>query len=233
MLNVAKEEAADIVLCGAIIATAEDRAQGAKVEFPSREVIQEDILQRFCRLELGSGVIWNKLYRSDIVRAHSLREFERRVDSGADYIVNFGCFASAKRVVTVPDAFYFYFHRHDSMSRAPSKGAKFAVVLRAYVVCLEVHASDRSYYKSIDDLYARQLRHDAYRIEAVQELDLVREDLTKHEAFGASARQGAYALVHVFDPERNRTPIGVQRALRDLISAAKQLPRSIVHRLTR
>ena len=111
-----------------------------KVSFPVRRVIEDDLLGRFCRFEFGSGLQWNKLYRAPLIRRYSELELSRRFGDGPeDYIVNVGCFASARRVVTVPERHYSYFIRSQSLSNSLSNPRAFLRVFGAYVACLEAY----------------------------------------------------------------------------------------------
>jgi glycosyltransferase involved in cell wall biosynthesis len=226
-------EAADIVLCGATIATAPGELLGPKVRFGKRNVFDGDLLGRFCRLQFGSAVIWNKLFRADLIRPHLLRNLERRVDTGADYIVGFGCFADASRVAVIPQSHYFYFYRPDSMSRADANGANFAVTLRCYVVCLETYARDNPSHASlIDQLYSCQLRMRCYWIEKAADLDPFRESLAESlRRLAALHPAGAYAMVHVFDHAYSQNRIGLRSALWQLRAAVKDLVQACANRL--
>ena len=233
MWRAAEREGADIVLCGATIASAPGELHGPKVRFAKRTVFDDDLLGRFCRLEFGSAVIWNKLFRADLIRPHLLRNLERRVDTGADYIVGFGCFADARRVAVVPQSHYFYYYRPDSMSRADANGANFAVTLRCYIVCLETHARDNpGHAASIDQLYTCQLRMPCYRIEDAADLERFRESLAESlRRLAAVHPAGTYAMVHVFDHACSRSRIGLRSALKRLFSAAGDVARACANRL--
>jgi glycosyltransferase involved in cell wall biosynthesis len=225
MWRVAECEAADIVLCGATIASAPGELLGPKVKFAERDVFDDDLLGRFCRLQFGSAVIWNKLFRADLIRPHLLRNLERRVDSGADYIVGFGCFADACRVAVVPQSHYYYFYRPDSMSRADANGANFAVTLRCYVVCLETYARDNPSHASlIDQLYACQLRMRCYWVEDAADLEPFRESLAESlRRLSVVHPAGAYAMIHFFDHAYFRSPIGLRSAIMRLVSAVRDV----------
>ena len=103
LLQEAQRTGAEIVVCGADCVSEDGLPLPPKVSFPVRRVFEDDLLARFCRLEFGSGLQWNKLYRAPLIRRYSELELSRRfADVGQDYIVNVGCFASARRVVTIP-----------------------------------------------------------------------------------------------------------------------------------
>ena len=84
-----------------------------------------EILDRFCRFEFGSGVLWNKLYSTALVRPFAELPLPRNVDAAEDYVVNVGCFARARRVVTLPVSLYYYFERPESASRAGANAKGF------------------------------------------------------------------------------------------------------------
>jgi len=228
MWRTAESEAADIVLCGATIASAPDEPLGPKVKFAKRNVFEDDLLGRFCRMQFGSAVIWNKLFRADLIRPHLLRKLERRVDTGADYIVGFGCFADARRVAVLPQNHYFYFYRPDSMSRANANGPAFAVTLRCYIACLEAYARDNpGHAPLIDQLYACQLRMRCYRVEDLAELEHCRESLAESlRRLAVVHPAGAYSMIHVFDHAHHRGRIGLRPAIAHLIAATGEVTRA-------
>ncbi len=216
MIKAAVTAAADIVLCCAMIARSQNIVLGPKVDFLRGRTIRQDVLSRFCRLELGSGVIWNRLFRMDIIRHSLVRVLEREVDSGADYIVNFGCFARASCVVILPEFHYFYFMREASMSRSGNAAEKFALVLRCYVACLETYAKKgQEYISSIDTLYSRQLKMPVYRVKDSSDFEPFAEDIA--ESLRRLARihpGGVHALIHAFDTQKLGIVSSPRRVLR-------------------
>jgi hypothetical protein len=179
MVREMEEGAADVVLCGAVKAFDIGQTGDAKVRFEQREVIEENILERYCNLEFGSGVIWNKLYRRDLILKYATREWERAIDSGADYIVGFGCFSEAKRIVLLPETYYYYLYREDSMSQVGNAAANYSILFRAYARGCDIyrHMGEVS-LSLLDELYRRQLRAASYAVSDVTELDPFEESLS-------------------------------------------------------
>lgn len=219
LLKEAQCTGADIVICGADCVSEDGSALPPKVNFPVRRVVEGDLLARFCRMEFGSGLQWNKLYRAPLIRRYSELELSRRFGDGPeDYIVNVGCFASAKRVVTVPERYYSYLIHSRSLSNSLSSARAFLRVFGAYVSCLETYREEfPQYLPLIDELYVRQLRFDVYRVRSVQEFGELAEGLRDCLCRLAVVRPEAlYSLVRAFDfaPQDARSPL--QACLRNI-----------------
>lgn len=222
LLAHALEADADIAICGANVAYDETRLGRPKVRFRRRRVFQDDLLGRFCRLEFGSGVLWNKLYRTTIIRPNAGMSLGRHL--GEDYIINVGCFAAASRVVTLPTSHYRYFYRPDSASQHRSGAARFAELLQGYVACLETYAdSPPEHLHHIDVLFARQLS-----------LGYATSPFTELRAFDAILREylqrlaeahpaGIYTLVHAFDPHFTARKASFTGSVRALLEHGRSL----------
>lgn len=233
LLKAAQIDRADIVVCGAVCATGLDQLGEPKVRFTRREVVGSDIPGRFSRLEFGSGVLWNKLYRAEVIRPHALRPLERSVDAAEDYIVNFGAFADARRVVTLPESPYFYYLDPASATRRASLAESFCRTLRAYVVCLESQAGGGPGRRGeIDQLYVRQLRFSSYAVRSAEELmpwgDHLRESLRRLAQVHPA---GIYALIHTFELPKPPAVVAVRPAARQLWSSWRTFARALQGRL--
>ena len=230
LLGAAEADQADIAICGAIMTTAPGESLAPKVQFRARNVFAEQLLRRFCRGEFGSGVLWNKLYRSELIRPFADIPLEPQVMASEDYIVNVGAFASARRVVTLPPPYYHYFVRAESGSRRHSGAHNFLRLLRAYVVCLETYQPDftGAELSDIDALYGRQFQFNDYRIGMTEELVQFNDEL-QHLLLRLAAvhPRGIYALVHAFDALQPNQGPGIRRATRNLITATKDLARGL------
>lgn len=230
--DTAANEAADIVICGATCAHAPGELTEPKVAFVGRTVFTDGLVERFARLEFGSGVLWNKLFAREVIMPAALLPLERAVDAAEDYIVNFGAFATARRVVTLPESLYYYRLDPASATRRVGRAASFCRTVRAYVVCLEAHARDRRELAgSIDALYARQLRFESYAVESLAELAPHREHLAESlRRLAVIHPEGVYPLVHAFDLPRSPAPVAVRPAVRQLGSALTGVGRALRRR---
>lgn len=201
MLQAAEKYAADIAMVG----YQEVHPNSGEVLRDSVFNVLEEhgslILEKYVSGYFRSGVIWNKLYRRELIMDNALVELDRSVDSGADYIVGFGCFAAARKVVVLPGVGYAYMSYRDSMSRGGSNARRFATLLRCYASALTVYQGrfpDAARY--IDRLYMRQFRFENYNVSDLKEFEDVAKDLSRSmEKLAVIHPASAYSLVHAFD----------------------------------
>lgn len=208
MLEALESTFSDIAICSVRMVDPAGGTLGHKVLFGSRQVIDRDVLGSFSRLEFGSGVLWNKLFRRDIVVPSALTSLSRSVDAGEDHIVCIGAFAEARRVVLMPEDHYLYLVRPESISNAPDATYAFAFLMGCYVTCLKVYAdAGEAVLVAIDTLYMRQFRFDRYRLNDPTALlsheKRLRKDLSELVLLRPHA---AYALIHAFDTSGEPEP---------------------------
>jgi glycosyltransferase involved in cell wall biosynthesis len=178
MVDRALKENADIAICGVTLVDANGAIGSPKVRFNQPQTFTTDILFRFCHLAFGTGVLWNKLYRREIIEPYSKMNLGRESDSVEDYIVNVGCFARASRVVTVRELLYNYVIHSKSASKAGNEASGFIKIIRAYAICLETYQSIfPQYLHLIDILYSKQLRFDCYYVADPETLRPFRQHL--------------------------------------------------------
>jgi len=164
LLQRLEDDVASIAICSAALVSNGRRLAVLRVGMRRTEVVTDDILPRFCRLKFGSGVLWNKLYKREVILGPGLLELEREVDASEDYIVNFGAFAAARTVTVCTDPLY-NFVAHDSNASGQQGWPVFARLFRAYVVCLEKYAEQEpSLAPLIDELYLKQLHYPNYNM---------------------------------------------------------------------
>jgi glycosyltransferase involved in cell wall biosynthesis len=208
MLEAMQRTQADIVVCGVQQEDPEGKDLGPKVRFLEDQVVDDDPLGRFSRLEFGSGVLWNKLFRREVIVPYAALPLPRSVDAGEDHIVCVGCFAAASRVVLLPDPLYLYLVRETSLSNDRQKGYGFAFLLNCYVTCLEAYANagDRV-LSAIDTLYRLQFRFDGYEVDRLEDLEPQAVRLREALQRLATVRpQAAHVLVHAFDQRNEPSP---------------------------
>lgn len=153
-----------IAICSAALVSEGQRLSVQRIKIRRSDTVRKDVLAAFCRLKLGSGVLWNKLYKREVIEGPALMELERSVDGSEDYIVNFGAFARADTVSLCTEPLYNYVAHSASLS-AEKGWTAFCRLFRAYVVCLEKYASDDpNLSRMIDRLYLKQLHFSVYLI---------------------------------------------------------------------
>ena len=225
MLKAAQESSADVVLCGAKTAETSGIVTGIKVCFKKSESIDKNILEKYCNYDFGSGVMWNKLYRTELILANLTKNYERGPDCPMDYdyLVNVGVFSDAKKIRTLPELFYTYVQREGSSSRQGNSAHNFAKTLRGYVTCLETHSKSLGTRAVlIDNLYSKQLKMPSYMVERNSLLDEVSPSLEESLRRLAEIRpQGIYELIHSFNPNKSRNRPGVRNSLRLLLKSVE------------
>lgn len=202
LLERLERDKADIAICSAALVSEGRRLAVRRVGIRRAEVVTTDILPKFCRLKFGSGVLWNKLYRRDVILGPGLLQLERAVDAAEDYIVNFGAFAAARTVTLCTEPLY-NFVGHDSNASAQTGWGAFARLFRAYVVCLEKYTEQNPELAPlIDQLYLKQLHFPNYQMRSHGPAS---PDVTDHIA--TSLRRLAdtnplsiYSMIHSLPP---------------------------------
>lgn len=171
---------ADIVVCGAALADAAGRRIGHKVRFRRSRTVATGIFEKFCQREFGSAVLWNKLYRRDLILRHGLRSFRWRQDATEDTLVNIGCFLDARKVCLTSEELYDYVIHDRSATRSADAARSFARLIRAYADAVDVYRTrGPEVLHRITELYARQLDDPAYHVrnaENLQEQETVISD---------------------------------------------------------
>lgn len=198
---------ADIAL-GGWRAAWEDGQEESAFNHPAERVITDDLPGRFARFEFGKGVVWNKLYRRAIITPAMGMELDRALDSGADYLIGFGNFMRAEKVVTVPGALYHYALRRASMSNAMDRAKAFTHLLACYAAAVTLYAPEgETLLAAIDESYRRQLHFSGYRVDHPADLQTYGPQLARAMARLAEHRpQAIHALVRTFDPEATPLP---------------------------
>lgn len=192
---------ADIVICGIRFCSPSGTVGGFKVRFSGPQVIDKDILTRFCSLDFGTGSLCNKLFRRGVIEQYATASFGEELTINEDYLVNFGAFLAAKRVFLLPDALYFYRQHPSSVTQRGAAAERFSKMIRAYVIGLETYAHAGSDARDhIDMLYSNQLRFPCYRIEDVDELDRWFGHLGESIVRLAKVHPAAlYRMCHLYD----------------------------------
>ncbi|MFD2837441.1 glycosyltransferase [Azotobacter vinelandii] len=92
MHEVASEHLSDIVVCGSYRVAESGERLGTKISFVENTEISTDVFGRFCRFEFGTGMLWNKLYRREIILPFKEMDFPWRQNLNEDLLLNIGCF---------------------------------------------------------------------------------------------------------------------------------------------
>ena len=205
LLNSAIANNAEISICGAVRVSESGEKLGNKVRFTRSLVQNSNILEDFCSLRFGSGVLWNKLYKAGLIKKHGEIILDRKVDASEDYIVNVGCFSEASCVAIVKENLYYYLLRAESASQGKNRAKNFVRIIDAYAACLKVYSDlSNSQKEGVTKLYASQLCFSDYQVESVEDLfpysDNLRESI---KSFSYNYPMGLYSLIHSFQRQEN------------------------------
>ncbi|MCG5517098.1 MULTISPECIES: glycosyltransferase family 2 protein [unclassified Ectothiorhodospira] len=166
MLSAAKTNDSDIVICSVDRVAPSGERLGMKFRFREEQCVTDHVYDRFCRHEFGTGSLWNKLYRRELIMEHGLSSFRWRQDINEDTLVNIGCFMSVRKVTTLPAILYHYVARQNSASMTDDKARALTDMLRAYGLAVELYSHHGpQVMKGIDILYRTQLSYPCYYLE--------------------------------------------------------------------
>lgn len=213
LLQSATENNSDIAICGAEKVTESGEKLGSKVRFSHPFCQQSNIFEDFCNRRFGSGVLWNKLYKAELIKKHGAIILDRKVDTSEDYIVNVGCFSEAACVSVVNNTLYNYLLRSESASQEKNKAKHFVRIIDAYAACLKVYINlTASQKEKVTRLYSSQLCFNDYQVGSIEELycysDKLRESII---SFSCSYPAGLYSLIHAYHIQENIQPSKVNR----------------------
>jgi glycosyltransferase involved in cell wall biosynthesis len=118
------ENNADIAICGVMTEFDSTFDQTKRYLYEIENVITGDLaLSIMCREYLSdisiSPIVCNKLYRADFLEKNSIQFIENNYNE--DDVFNYVSFLHAKKVVIVPETFYHYYQRSDSITHTFSK----------------------------------------------------------------------------------------------------------------
>lgn len=166
MLRIAEKEKGDIVVCSIDRVTQDRKFLHKKLAFKRDQLIDQDVFDKFCKFEFGEGMLWNKLYRRELLfRLTEIPEihFAWRQDLNEDLILNIGLFSQTKKVYLLKDALYDYVVHDNSITTRTNKVDSFVEHFRAYALALNVYAKlNDNIAVKISEIYRLQLAHYGY-----------------------------------------------------------------------
>lgn len=171
MLAAGVRNSADIVVCEANSLTESGARLGRKVKLSKNELITSDIFNHFCALTFGTGMLWNKLYRREIILPAAKLAFPWQQNTNEDMLLNIGCFLHAKSVYLLKDPLYNYTRRRNSVTASMPGSLAYADIYRAYAAAIFLYSNlgDKVMLR-ITELYRKQLEFECYRIVDLDEL---------------------------------------------------------------
>jgi glycosyltransferase involved in cell wall biosynthesis len=172
LYNGTKDSGAQIGMCSALEVGQNYWPLRRKVHVTNR-VYVDQIFRRFCGLEFGSCVVWNKIYRRDLFSGLGIINdlFDWTQNHNEDAIINLVAFHKAKKVFSVSKYFYIYSRNPKGLSQSSRQIFMVTALLRACTIALR-------YFKDSDDVskslvlsfYRRQLNYSNYIVDGLSEL---------------------------------------------------------------
>jgi glycosyltransferase involved in cell wall biosynthesis len=216
MFCAANETSSDLVVCSADKIDESGKNIGQKVRFSREKIFAGNVLDAFCSQKIGTGSLWNKLYRRSLIVPHITRSFKWRQDVGEDTLVNIGCFHDARRVSVLPDVLYHYRVHPKSIIQHISSAKAYVQMLRAFALALSIYVPTYpAILSNLVKLYSSQLQFGCYQIRQLEALEPYVAELTEAlHVIGEIAPQSLAALPQVYDCVHKPAP-HFRKALRD------------------
>lgn len=194
-----EKDKSDIVICG--VRYMSDCGNRLRKDLRLRnKLISEEILEEFSNLTFGSGYLWNKIYRRNNIEPYIVNNFQERLISGEDYIINCGAMYEAKSVSTISKVLYNYRRNKNSITQTTSSIDMFIRILNAYQQCiLKYRNHGNDFLLHVDRLYRKQLRFKCYRLDPEQLCNRVEEVDNILSKLVRIRPQAIYSLIHTFD----------------------------------
>jgi glycosyltransferase involved in cell wall biosynthesis len=156
---------ADIVVCGAYRVTGGRKVISPKLRFRQNATITEEIFRRFCEFQFGTGTLWNKLFRRELIMPYAELHFPWRQNLNEDLILNIGCFKDANTVHLMRDMLYEYVLRGTSVSASGSLENACLQTLRAYAIAVSLFRDcGVDTLSNITNMYRQQLSWRTYQL---------------------------------------------------------------------
>lgn len=178
MLDAGVRENVDIVICGAYRVTENGKRLSTKVSFKKERKVSESIFQEFCQLKFGSGSLWNKLYRRDVIMPFKTLYFPWRQDINEDMLLNIGCFSKATSVLAIKDVLYHYTYNSNSVSSQIDHASAFVKTFQAYAIAVSTYDSiDKREQILITEMYRKMMSWPTFQVSELTELTYFEDQL--------------------------------------------------------
>lgn len=200
LLKAGEDTAAGIVVCGSERIDQQGRFLSPRVAFAQDAIIKTQVFERFCAFEFGTGMLWNKLYRREVILPWADLRFPWRQPINEDLLLNIGCFHSAEVVAVVSEPLHQYVVSQTSVTAGLSNEEAYVHTYRAYALAMYLfHQQDDAVLMGIVRLYRQQLSWERYQVADVQRLLAYQPLLAEAESLLHQAVPWAASLLAVRD----------------------------------
>lgn len=180
----------DIVICGSDRVSEDRKLVSSKIKFRQSKKIENNIFDKFCAFEFGTGMLWNKLYKREIIEPYFDLHFSWRQNINEDLILNIGCFLKANSVYLMSNVLHEYLLNKSSVTSVTNNIDAYVNTYRAYALsidCFSEYGSD--ILVKITEMYRTQISWGDYLISDVS-------DIMPHE----EKLKEAVDLIYRFNP---------------------------------
>lgn len=212
LLTAALENNADIVVCGSNRVTKDRKFIAPKLQFHHSKKIDSHIFEKFCRFEFGTGMLWNKLYKREIIEPYFNLHFPWRQDINEDLILNIGCFSKANTVFLMKDMLYDYVLSNDSVTSKMEKTWAFVQMYRAFALAVSKFKDLDKVYNIID-MYRIQLSWNTYVIDDTKNLTSYTQKIEEAIELITNTYPKALALLSA---RKETMPLSIKQAIKAL-----------------
>lgn len=196
LLSAAIEHDADIVVCGSDRVNERRKVIAPKLKFRRSEKVEEGIFKRFCAFGFGTGVLWNKLFRREVIEPWFDMRLPWRQNINEDLILNVGCFYCAKSVYILAETLHEYVYHGDSVTVRYSSSKAYVDTFRAFASALFVYRDiDNESMVDLLGMYREQISWPDYYVNDVGGLGSYRAELVEAERLVLEVCPGALAVL--------------------------------------
>ena len=163
MLMIADEKEVDVVICESDRVDNKRKKISSKVRFQDNIKITNNIFEKFCNFEFGTGAHWNKLYKAELIKKWGTIDYKLRQDTNEDLLVNIGVFHNAKSVYLMKEVLHEYSYNEQSVTSSLNQCNAYYSIIKAYFLAITVYNNfDANAYGQITSLYRMQLEWSDY-----------------------------------------------------------------------
>lgn len=180
MQTAGEQQRADIVICGAYRVTGDRKVISPKLRFRKSATVTGDIFHRFCQFRFGTGMLWNKLFRREVIMPYAELHFPWRQNINEDLILNIGCFKDASSVYLMKDMLYEYVFRESSVSSSGSVEKACLQTLKAYAIAVSLFRDcGDDVLAEITNMYRQQLSWPPYQLKDTRSMASFGPEITE------------------------------------------------------
>ena len=217
LLTAAVENDTDIVVCGSDRVTEQRKVIAPKLRFRRSEKVEDNVFERFCAFDFGTGLLWNKLFRRSVIEPWFSLHFPWRQSINEDLLLNIGCFHNAGSVYLLNEQLHEYVLVDSSVTTKMQNCWAYVETFRAYALAVTCYQRlGKEAVMGIIDMYRAQISWDTYQVESAGMLTNFKEQL--EEATRLLCKENPHALAVIAARQQN-TLIGARLAIKSLYVA--------------